>query len=264
MSGSMESVVLTLTVQSWVIVVPLISLCVYYRTSQSRRYATSADYRSASVIRAFYLHGRDTNRFLRSNGSISRTNYIRILVLASMDILFTLPFGIVNLAIEIRGQMSQYAYSFYLGWEYTHASWKEATGLPYNTSTGPFALASFYFTYWSNPILAFIIFGLFGLSVEARTTYWRGMFVVANWLGCKLPLHEGATSSPLETMEFGAQTTETTPPDAEMGYADQPFALKTSDEPGDTGRALPALISVHQLQRRRTFKRMSRRAQAQA
>ena len=115
------------------------------------------------------------------------------------------------MALGIEGQIAQGSYSFYPGWDFIHSDWKDTEGLPFSTSSDPFALAQIYFTYWSNPILAFIIFGLFGLTAEARATYWRGICIAASWFGWRLPSLEGGTSSPLETLEFGIQTVETMP-----------------------------------------------------
>ena len=55
------------------------------------------------VVRVFYRQGRDTNHFLNSNGSVSRTNYLRVLAVASIDILLTLPTGVTNLVLVVLG-----------------------------------------------------------------------------------------------------------------------------------------------------------------
>ena len=166
----------------------------------------------------FYQQSRDVNYFLRSNESVSRTSYFRVLTLAVIDLLFTLPFGIVNIALAIQGQVAQGPYPFYPGWSSVHTTWNEAYALPYiDDPSKPFTLAGIYFTYWSAPVLAFIIFGLFGLTADARAMYWRGICTMANWIGWRLPSDGDSSSSPLDTMKFGVKTQDTASLDVEPG-----------------------------------------------
>lgn len=167
----------------------------------------------------FYRQRRDTNRFFRSNNSISHTNYFRILTLASVDLLFTLPTGIANLVIATIENNEAYEghIPFYNGWNLVHSDWVPL-GFSYDDlkSSGAAALAQVYATEWTSPVFAFIIFGLFGLTAEARATYWRAICFVGKWFGWK-PAPQKATEKPtLGTMEFGARPQEISL-DAEMG-----------------------------------------------
>ena len=98
---------------------------------------------------------------------------------------------------------------------------KDAYGLPYiDDPSKPFTLAQYYFAYWSNPVLAFIIIGLFGLTADAREAYWSGICTMANWVGWRLTSRGAGLSSPLDTMvfgDYGVQTQETMSHDVEKG-----------------------------------------------
>ena len=44
-------------------------------------------------------------------------------------------------------------------------------------------MAEIYFDHWNAPFLAFVIFGLFGVTGEARTSYWPIIRTVCGWFG---------------------------------------------------------------------------------
>ena len=91
---------------------------------------------------------------------------MRILTLASIDVLFTLPIGIVSLILFILPELVGGPIPFYYGWYETHADFAPE-GFPYSDlrDTATVELSQTYFTYWVPPVLAFVIFGLFGNSV---------------------------------------------------------------------------------------------------
>ena len=122
----------------------------------------------------FYRHSKKVNRFLHSNNSVSRTTYFRILAIASIDILFTLPLGLVSLASFSNKLVQSGPLPFYSGWEETHRDWQPSVS-PYGErlSAGTFAVFDDYWTEWTPIVLAYIIFSLFGLTREARNLYWR-------------------------------------------------------------------------------------------
>ncbi|KZV66104.1 fungal pheromone STE3G-protein-coupled receptor [Peniophora sp. CONT] len=177
-----------LLVQTWSIVPPLISITFYYR----------------KVVLLFHRQRRDINRFLHSNGSVSRHSYFRILALASIDILLTLPIGIVILVLVVQaGTTPGGGLTFYPGSVGLHSNWSP-TGFLYSDllEEGTFAIAELYLSTWTSPFLAFVIFGLFGLTAEARASYWQ----IVNAAGAKFgwtPRTHRYNRSTLGTIEFG-------------------------------------------------------------
>lgn len=170
----------------------------------------------------FYKQSRDVDRFLSSTNSVSRLNYMRILVLASIDIVLTLPFGIVNMVLGIKSSMNQDALTFYAGWTATHSTDWAAGSITYAElkGFGTASLALQYFIFWTAPFLSFVIFGLFGMTAEARASYWQVLCAIGSLFGWKpVPLVLGRANrkSELGIMQFGARPQDTVSLDVEMG-----------------------------------------------
>ena len=172
-------------------------------------------------MKIFYRHNRDISRFLSSNNSVSRSNYFRVLALSSIDILFTFPINAVNIGLEIswyvRGQAN---IPFYGGWVFTHTRW-EPVGTSIETLRAfPGEVPQEYYSYWSCTVLAFITFGLFGLTAEARALYGRIFYSIARSFGWERTMHRNQhTRSTLGSIRFGIRSPRLTQIDTEAQYA---------------------------------------------
>ncbi|VDB92185.1 unnamed protein product [Peniophora sp. CBMAI 1063] len=183
-----QSILTVLLLNSWSVIPPLVSITMYY----------------PHVARTFYHHNREINRFLQSNNSVTRPNYFRILALASIDILLTLPVGIATIVLTVKDNLSVGHVPFYYGWTLDHTGWQPASfSYADIVSTGPFNVVDFYFARWTSPVLAFVIFGLFGLTLEARVSYWRILCTVGGWFGWQPKPRAHRARSPLGDIEFG-------------------------------------------------------------
>ncbi|VDC04733.1 unnamed protein product [Peniophora sp. CBMAI 1063] len=183
-SSTLEILLLDL----WNVIPPLVSVTVYY----------------PHVARIFYRQSRDINDFLQSNDSVSRTNYFRIVALASIDILLILPIGIVNIVLDVEEALPYGPMTFYFGWTHDHTDWQpESVSYAAIVSLGTPSVASFYFQQWISPFLAFIIFALFGVTSEARASYWRTICTVCGWFGWRPTPRARRARSPLGDIEFG-------------------------------------------------------------
>ncbi|VDB95517.1 unnamed protein product [Peniophora sp. CBMAI 1063] len=187
-NSSDGSILAILLLYSCNVLPPLVSITFYY----------------PHVARVFYRHNREINLFLQSNDSVSRTNYFRILALASIDVLLTLPIGIATVVLDVKQLLTLGPIPFYYGWTYDHTNWQpEKLFYTDLVSDGPFNVGQLYFTQWSSPFLAFIIFGLFGVTSEARASYWRIICTVCGWFGWKPTLGTRRARSSLGDFEFG-------------------------------------------------------------
>ncbi|KZV66555.1 STE3-domain-containing protein [Peniophora sp. CONT] len=169
--GTDPSVLTVLLITSWLFLPPLISVVVYY----------------PKVAWVFYHQSRDVNKFLRENGVVSRTNYFGILVLASVDILVTLPVGIVSTVLHfLQVAEDNKTIPFYSGWSVVHADWTPVsvkwTGIHTSRSR------QLYFSFWTSLTLPFFIFGLFGTTREARAAYRRTFCRIRAWFKWPPPL----------------------------------------------------------------------------
>jgi hypothetical protein len=150
---------------------------------------------AAKIIYVFYCQKRETNRFLQSNGSVTQHQYIRIFALACVDILLTLPLGLMNCIGEVLASISDLPpglhYQFYYGWNFAHSDWDPiAEPYPDQAEVGSWRVFEFVFPHWTSPFLAIVIFVLFGLTYEARTMYWRGVGALGRLFGWTPPVNK--------------------------------------------------------------------------
>ncbi|VDB87629.1 unnamed protein product [Peniophora sp. CBMAI 1063] len=171
--GCQEAVALDvlgiLLVMMWGPLIPLLSVTIYY----------------PRIAWTFYFHSRNLNHFFSSNNSVPRRSYLRALALASVDVLVTIPVNATNLALTILWGCQQRRGSsepFYQGWVFVHSGWGPVSG-SYDDLRQQHSLTQAYFQYWSAPVLAFVIFGLFGLTYEARASYRRTFHTMARRFG---------------------------------------------------------------------------------
>ncbi|VDB95518.1 unnamed protein product [Peniophora sp. CBMAI 1063] len=216
--GSILSILL---IKAWSVLPPLVSITVYY----------------PHVARVFYRHNREIKHFLQSNDSVSRTNYFRILALASIDVLLTLPIGIATIVLNVKDLLTSGPIPFYYGWNYDHTDWQpESVTYAEIVSDGLFEVAQFYFTHWTSPILAFVIFGLFGVTKEARVSYWRVIYTIGGWLGWKPTLRTRRARSPLGDIEFGERPAQNS---MSLGLESNPsyvnHGARAQDQSGEGG-----------------------------
>jgi hypothetical protein len=166
----------------------------------------------ARIIYVFWRHTKDVNRFLETNGSINRNRFLRLLSLGCLDIFLTFPIGILNILVQtdtvfVDNPAADGTLPFYISWEETHSDWSPITFLYADiVAAGRFNVFAFYFSPWSTVVVGIVIFALFGLTPDARVTYWRGILLVGKCLGLKPQLSPQAE---LGEIEFGAQPTNT-------------------------------------------------------
>ncbi|KAI0030044.1 pheromone A receptor-domain-containing protein [Vararia minispora EC-137] len=160
----------TLTISSWSVIFSTISALFYCRASPVTLHALQLLTVLQPKFYVFYRHRRDTDQFLQSSTSISRTRYMRVLALGCLDILFTLPSGIVALYSTL--QPHPQPVSFYPGWDVVHDQWQPRT-TPFAAilASGRYAVFQVFFPRTVSLVLSLIIFALFGLTDEARGTY---------------------------------------------------------------------------------------------
>lgn len=201
------SILALMLLPSWSVIPPLVSISVYYREFASRKVDNSRLLVAARVARIFYRQSKDINRFLQSNNSVSRINYIRILMLASIDIVLTLPVGVAYIALNVLVATEQ-PLPFYPGWDSVHGDWapKSVTYAELE-DRGTSAVVLQYFQHWTSTILAFAIFGLFGMTAEARASYWRMLYTIASWFNWEPVPHRPT----LDIIEFGYDPGEASP-----------------------------------------------------
>jgi hypothetical protein len=129
----------------------------------------------ARIIWKLYRHNKKTNKLLSSEGSIGRDNFFRILLIGFVDVLATLPLGLLDV-IPTGILIHQLKAPFYMGWKHIHANWQ-----PVSMNYSQFLSLNICIVFeqfantWSDTIMGFLIFALFGLTEDARATYRKGL-----------------------------------------------------------------------------------------
>lgn len=108
---------------------------------------------------------------------------MRILALASVDVILTLPVGVVSFALTAQTTIGD-GDAFYEGWTKTHANWAPVV-VPFTGNGSRVTLVRIYLLPFLPALQAFCIFGLLGLTPDARASYRNTWRSVAGWVGCK-------------------------------------------------------------------------------
>ncbi|KZV72030.1 fungal pheromone STE3G-protein-coupled receptor [Peniophora sp. CONT] len=170
-----------------------------------------------SVVMRFYRHGAEVNRFLHSvESGVSQVSYIRILALASIDLVLTLPVSITTVVMLMLHMIQIKHPPLYLSWPTdivkqspTIKSWAELT----SASTPGSGLVEVYFVRWTTVLLSVVVFAILGLTKGARELYWSALHTAMRWLGYHRdsPERSALRSPALSPIEFNEATMSTEP-----------------------------------------------------
>ena len=103
---------------------------------------------------------------------------MRILTIGCIDVLITLPVGIlfvITEAVEIHESHAELGTSiWYPGWTFTHTNWgPEPISWADLTGQLTWQLVTVFLYWWSSVILALAIFALLGFTSETRRSYGK-------------------------------------------------------------------------------------------
>lgn len=135
----------------------------------------------------------------------------------------------MTIVLSVVNAWYNHALRFYPGWTFDHTDW-QPVGAPYAelVAEGTSSVAQHYFSLWTSPVLAFVIFGLFGVTAEARKSYWRVICALGGYIGWHPTPRADKRRASLGDIEFGERPQDMTL-DAEMGYAFSLLAEGVSD-----------------------------------
>ena len=158
------------------------------------------------MAKVLYRQHRELNRFLQSANTISRTNYILILVLASVNSFATVAVNLTLFISTIMSWSEAGPVPFYSKWSSTHTYWEpiSLTRVAMK-SLGTYYFAIQIFQQWVSIALAIFIFALFGASANARMPYLHAICTLAKYFG-RIPAGselQGSPRSGLSSIRFG-------------------------------------------------------------
>ncbi|KAJ7749701.1 pheromone B alpha 1 receptor, partial [Mycena metata] len=131
-------------------------------------------------IKAFYQSRAQFKELLTSNKNLNLNRYIRLMCLASTDLMFTIPLGIWVLWVNVK----VVGISPWISWADTHSNFSRVATVP-----GLFwradinTVASLETTRWVTVACALLFFGYFGFADEAIKNYRSAFSSVARRMG---------------------------------------------------------------------------------
>ncbi|VDC06350.1 unnamed protein product [Peniophora sp. CBMAI 1063] len=139
----------------------------------------SAVFYMSRIIFFLWRHKRNMNQLFGRQITITRCVYLRVVC-----------FGVINLLVCLTVAISNFfpipTPEFYPGWSATHANWTaQSISTAEWHSQGSLTRWSNVWNVWINVWLALAIFGLFGLSGDARNAYVRAFSAVVPWVGAR-------------------------------------------------------------------------------
>ncbi|KAF9007123.1 STE3-like pheromone receptor [Cyathus striatus] len=123
---------------------------------------------SSLTLRGFWLRRIQFNQLMSSNSALNMSRYVRLMMLAIIDIMCTIPLGIYVIYIGNKGVTLEP----WISWEDTHFDFARVGLVPALIwRSNRDLLISIELTRWLPVFCAFIFFGLFGFATEAQKHY---------------------------------------------------------------------------------------------
>ncbi|KAL0952925.1 hypothetical protein HGRIS_007139 [Hohenbuehelia grisea] len=147
---------------------------------------------SSLTLRCFWIRRVQFGQLIASNPNMNMSRYFRLMLLAVMDILCTLPLGIYSIYISTHG----IPLAPWISWEETHFDFGRVATVPaiFWRSDKSFEIAV-ELTRWIYVFSAFLFFALFGFASEARKNYGNVIWWCAGKVGISQPATKHDKSS---------------------------------------------------------------------
>ncbi|KZT19581.1 STE3-domain-containing protein [Neolentinus lepideus HHB14362 ss-1] len=145
----------------------------------------------ALTLRAFMKRRTQFSEFLNAaNSSLTLNRYFRLMALATMEYLFTIPISIYGLTLWLNhpGAMAPFNWAA-IHFDFSRVGIYPAVLWRYNRDNE----TSVELTRWSVPFCAFVFFAFFGFADEARRHYKMAFWAIARRLGFQPPQKKQAS-----------------------------------------------------------------------
>ncbi|KAJ3912395.1 pheromone receptor [Lentinula edodes] len=135
---------------------------------------------SSLTLRTFYVRRIQFNQALSSNNAMNPNRYLRLMLLALIDIMCTMPLGIYVIYVSLKGV----GLAPWISWADTHYNFGRVVLIPAVIwRNDPINFAAIQINRWLPIICAFVFFALFGFAEEAMKNYRRAFWSVVRPLG---------------------------------------------------------------------------------
>jgi pheromone a factor receptor len=132
------------------------------------------------TLRSFWRRRLQFNELMSSNSTMNASRYLRLMLLALVDIMFTIPLGAYTMYIGNKGVRL----APWISWEDTHFNFARVAQIPtllWRSDTS-FTI-SVELTRWLPIFCAFVFFALFGFAAEATKHYALTFWWIAKPFG---------------------------------------------------------------------------------
>jgi len=167
---------------------------------------TSVGY-TALIVATFFRSRKEMQEFYKTNSSVSRSHYWRLLALSSFDALITLPTYAVFLAIVLEeskdASSSGSITMFWPGWHAVHEHLNEIEVLPASIwRKSKFLVVTTYYGWYLNVVFCISFFLFFGTTKEMIAKYSRLYWCCVKPLGFE---PKTSVNPKLTTIQFGTE-----------------------------------------------------------
>ncbi|KAJ7588784.1 STE3-like pheromone receptor [Mycena floridula] len=134
---------------------------------------------SCLTLRSFWNRRAQFSEIMSSNKALSPSRYFRLMLLALVDIMFTIPVGGYVLYVAGRGEMQPW-----ISWNDTHFDFGHVRLFPSTFWRENHELViGLQLTRWLSVFSAIVFFALFGFATEARRNYRLVFLSIAKRFG---------------------------------------------------------------------------------
>ncbi|KAH6890840.1 pheromone B alpha 1 receptor [Coprinopsis sp. MPI-PUGE-AT-0042] len=163
-------------------------------------------------IRKFKKRHAQFAELLSGHSNLSSNRYLRLMALASTDVLMVVPLGCWALALNIKGGIHPW-----LGWEDTHQGFSRVDQIPSMIwRLSPSNEFSLEFTRWIIVVCALVFFGFFGFADEALKNYRSAASTVAKKVGYSSTFSSTSTAT-ASTGDFNSKGGKSTGGNSSVG-----------------------------------------------
>jgi len=159
----------------------------------------------ALSIRLFWKRHAQFNELLSGHRNLNANRYLRLMFLAGIEMLCTIPIGAWSIAANVQAGVFPW-----LGWEDTHYGFSRVDLIPaIFWRRDPASVSGLECTRWSPVVCAIVFFAFFGFADEARKHYRSAVESVAKKVGYSTFTLTGSKTGTSGTMDSTATGTYT-------------------------------------------------------
>lgn len=133
-------------------------------------------------LRSFFKRNAQFNELLTKNSALTKNRYLRLMALATTELICTTPFASYSIYLNLTAQ----PLTPYRGWADLHFNYSRVDQIPavlWRTSHQ--TLISLELSRWLVVACAFVFFLYFGFADEARRNYVRVFTVLCTKIGIR-------------------------------------------------------------------------------